>query len=247
MGLFGTSNGALATQMQNNNQSNFKAMNNLLTLQDNHVEEFLLYHGEAFLTTFEKLLEDVVQRVVSAMLADLHFKLEPTQGDITLEKTCLTKYQQITEENIELDIQKILTASVNSEVVYQRQMAKSQYLEAQGFGDGANPQMAGAAAAAGGAMVGGAAMGMQGAGVGPNGMPIQGAPPQGGMNQQMMNQQQAFNNQSGYPVPPAGYDNYNNPYWIDPATGQATYSPPNSGLGLSKMISKGAAWAKWLA
>lgn len=239
MGLFGTSNGALATQMQNNSQSNFKAMNNLLTLQDNHVEEFLLYHGEAFLTTFERLLEDVVQRVVSQMLADLHFKLEPTQGDITLEKSCLTKYQQITEENIELDIQKILAASVNSEVVYQRQMAKSQYLEAQGFGDGSNPQMGGGAAMAGAGMAAG--------GMAAGGMQIQGAPPQGGMNQQMMNQQQAFNNQSGYPVPPAGYDQYNNPYWVDPQTGQATYTPPNSGLGLSKMISKGAAWAKWLA
>tara|TARA_R100001015_G_C4634238_1_gene200386 strand:- start:2329 stop:3072 length:744 start_codon:yes stop_codon:yes gene_type:complete len=247
MGLFGTSNGALATQMNNNSQSNFKAMNNLLTLQDNHVEEFLLYHGEAFLTTFEKLLEDVVQRVVSQMLADLHFKLDATQGDIILEKTCLTKYQQITEENIELDIQKILGASVNSEVVYQRQMAKSQYLEAQGFGDGSNPQGGGNM----GAPMAAGAMGVGAAGaaaaMGPNGMPIQGAPPQGGMNQQMMMQQNAMNNQSGYPVPPAGYDNYNNPYWIDPATGQASYTPPNSGLGLGKMISKGAAWAKWLA
>jgi hypothetical protein len=239
MGLWGTSNGALATQMNNNSQSNFKAMNNLLTLQDNHVEEFLLYHGEAFLTTFEKLVEDVVQRVVSQMLADLHFKLEPTQGDITLEKSCLTKYQQITEENIELDIQKILGASVNSEVVYQRQMAKSQYLEAQGFGDGSNLQMGGEAGMAGAGMAAG--------GMAVGGMQIQGAPPQGGMNQQMMQQQAAMNNQSGYPVPPSGYDNYNNPYWIDPQTGQATYSPPNSGLGLGKMISKGAAWAKWLA
>ena len=42
MGILGTSNGALATQINNNNQNNFKAMNNLLTLQDNHVEEFLL-------------------------------------------------------------------------------------------------------------------------------------------------------------------------------------------------------------
>ena len=239
MGLFGTSNGAIVSQMNNNNQSNFKAMNNLLTLQDNHVEEFLLYHGEAFLTTFERLLEDVVQRVVSQMLADLHFKLEPTQGDITLEKSCLTKYQQITEENIELDIQKILAASVNSEVVYQRQMAKSQYLEAQGFGDGSNPQMGGGAAMAGAGMAAG--------GMAAGGMQIQGAPPQGGMKQQMMQHQAAMNNQSGYPVPPAGYDQYNNPYWIDPQTGQATYSPPNSGLGLGKMISKGAAWAKWLA
>ena len=245
MGLWGTSNGALATQMNQNSQSDFKAMNNLLTLQDNHVEEFLLYHGEAFFTAFEKLLEDVIERVVSQMLSDLHFKLDAAQGDMILEKTCLTKYQQITEENIELDIQKILGSSVNQEVVYQRQMAKSQYLEAQGFGDGSNPQMAGAAMAggpmgaagmAGGAMVGGAA-----------GMQIAGQPPQGGMNQQMMQQQQAFGNESGYPIPPAGYDNYNNPYWMDPATGQASYTPPNSGLGLGKMISKGAAWAKWLA
>ena len=48
MGILGTSNGALASQMNQHNQDNFKAMNNLLTLQDNHVEEFLLYHGEAF-------------------------------------------------------------------------------------------------------------------------------------------------------------------------------------------------------
>ena len=34
---------------------------------------------------------------------------------------------------------------------------------------------------------------------------------------------------------------------IDPNTGQMTYSPPASGLGLGKMITKGAAWAKWLA
>ena len=60
MGLFGTSNGAIATQLQTNNSSTFKSMNNLLTLQDNHVEEFFQYHGEAFLTSFEKMMEDVM-------------------------------------------------------------------------------------------------------------------------------------------------------------------------------------------
>ena len=211
MGLLGTSNSALASQMIQNNDKSFKAMNNLLTLQDNHVEEFLLYHGEAFFTSYEKLLEDVIERVMSRMLTKLHFKLEATQGDITLEKGCLAEYERITEENIQLDIQQILGASINQEVVYQRQMAKNQYLEAQGFGDGG------------------------------------GQPMMGNMNQNMAMGQGAMTNQSGYPVPPSGYDNYNNPYWIDPATGQATYSPPNSGLGLGKMIQKGAAWAKWLA
>ena len=59
--------------------------------------------------------------------------------------------------------------------------------------------------------------------------------------------QGAMTNTSGYPIPPSGYDNYNNPYWMDPATGQASYTAPNAGLGLGKMIQKGAAWAKWLA
>ena len=63
MGILGTSNGALASQMNQHNNDNFKAMNNLLTLQDNHVEEFLLYHGEAFFSAYEKLLEDVIERV----------------------------------------------------------------------------------------------------------------------------------------------------------------------------------------
>lgn len=229
MGLLGTSNSALASQMTQNNDKSFKAMNNLLTLQDNHVEEFLLYHGEAFFTSYEKLLEDVIERVMSKMLTKLHFKLEATQGDITLEKQCLAEYERITEENIQLDIQQILQSSINQEVVYQRQMAKNQYLEAQGFGDG-KTQMGGQPP--------------MGGNVPAN---IQGSPMTGGMNQNMAMGQGAMANQSGYPVPPSGYDNYNNPYWIDPATGQATYTPPNSGLGLGKMIQKGAAWAKWLA
>ena len=234
MGILGTSNGALASQMNQHSTDNFKAMNNLLTLQDNHVEEFLLYHGESFFTAYEKLLEDVIERVMSKMLTKLHFKLEATQGDIKLEKMCLAEYERITEENIQLDIQQILGASINQEVVYQRQMAKSQYLEAQGFGDGGSPAGQGMPANTG----------MMNNQV-PNN--IQGQQMTGGMNQNMAMGQAAMTNQSGYPVPPAGYDNYNNPYWIDPATGQASYNPPSAGLGLGKMIQKGAAWAKWLA
>lgn len=52
MGLFGTSNGALSTQMNSMSQQNFKSVNNLLTLQENHVEEFFQYHGEQFLNAF---------------------------------------------------------------------------------------------------------------------------------------------------------------------------------------------------
>ena len=232
MGILGTSNGALASQMNQHNSDNFKAMNNLLTLQDNHVEEFLLYHGEAFFTAYEKLLEDVIERVMSKMLTKLHFKLEATQGDIKLEKMCLAEYERITEENIQLDIQQILGASINQEVVYQRQMAKSQYLEAQGFGDGGSPPGQGMPANQGITQV-------------PNN--IAGQPATGAMNQNIAMGQAAMTNQSGYPVPPAGYDNYNNPYSIDPQTGQASYTPPSAGLGLGKMIQKGAAWAKWLA
>ena len=36
--MWGTSNNALAKQMTANNQEQFKSMNNLLTLQENHVE-----------------------------------------------------------------------------------------------------------------------------------------------------------------------------------------------------------------
>ena len=109
-------------------------------------------------------------------------------------------------------------------------MAKQQYLESQGFAaPSQEAQMA--------------SMQPQ------QGVPanIQGAPAMGGMNQQMMQQQMAFNNQSGYPIPPAGYDQYNNPYWIDPNTGQPSYTPPTSGLGLAGALSKAVAWAKWLA
>jgi len=214
-----TLNSALAT----NQGQTFKAVNNLLTLQENHVEEFFQYHGEDFLGAFEKMMEDVVQRVVSEMLGSLEFSLDTNTGHIKLIDKCLTGYQRVTQENIDLDIAQILATAVNSEVIMQRKMAKQQYLESQGFSpstSGQNTQMTvnqgvGMGAASGG--FGGAAM---------------------GLNQGM---------QSGYPVPPNGYDQMNNPYWIDPQTGQMTYSPPNSGLGIGGKLVKAAAWAKWLA
>jgi len=214
-----TLNSALAT----NQGQTFKAVNNLLTLQENHVEEFFQYHGEDFLAAFEKMMEDVVQRVVSEMLGTLEFTLDTTSGHIKLVDKCLTGYQRVTQENIDLDIAQILATAVNSEVIMQRKMAKQQYLESQGFSpstSGQNTQMTvnqgvGMGAASGG--FGGAAM---------------------GLNQGM---------QSGYPVPPNGYDQMNNPYWIDPQTGQMTYSPPNAGLNLGGKLVKAAAWAKWLA
>jgi hypothetical protein len=241
MGILGTSNSTLASQMQTNQKSSFKTMNNLLTLQENHVEEFFQYHGVDFLQAFEKLMEDVVERVVSQMLIKLEFDSGGSSGKITVAPDCLKEYERITQENIDLDIQMILNSAVNSEVIMQRKMAKNSYLESQGFGVDS------------GQMTNGGQMGGQ--------MPqqqsnlnIQGTPQTGNMNQQMNMQMQAMNNQSGYPIPPAGYDNYNNPYWIDQMTGQMTYTPPSSGLGLAgaaqgigKAIGKGAAWAKWLA
>ena len=213
----------LNNALSNNQNQTFKAVNNLLTLQENHVEEFFQYHGEDFLQAFEKLLEDVVQRVVSDMLGNLQFSLDTTSGHISLVDKCLSDYQRITQENIDLDIAQILATAVNSEVIMQRKMAKQQYLESQGFspsttGQNTQPTVnagVGMGAAQGG--YGGAAM---------------------GINQGM---------QSGYPIPPNGYDQMNNPYWIDPQTGQMSYSPPNSGMGLGGKLVKAAAWAKWLA
>tara|TARA_R100001594_G_scaffold133255_1_gene173889 strand:- start:541 stop:1200 length:660 start_codon:yes stop_codon:yes gene_type:complete len=214
-----TLNNALA----NSQQQNFKTVNNLLTLQENHVEEFFQYHGEEFMQAFEKLMEDTIKRTVSDMLSQLEFSLDTTSGSIKLIDKCLSNYQRVTQENIDLDIQSLLNTAVNSEVIMQRKMAKQQYLESQGFNpstSGQNSQMTvqqgvGMGAAQGG--YGGAAM---------------------GINQGI---------QSGYPIPPNGYDQMNNPYWIDPNTGQITYSPPSSGLGLGNKLVKAASWAKWLA
>ena len=214
-----TLNNALASSQQ----QNFKTVNNLLTLQENHVEEFFQYHGEEFMQAFEKLMEDTIKRTVSEMLSQLEFSLDTGNGSIKLIDKCLSNYQRVTQENIDLDIQSLLNTAVNSEVIMQRKMAKQQYLESQGFNpstSGQNSQMTvqqgvGMGAAQGG--YGGAAM---------------------GINQGM---------QSGYPIPPNGYDQMNNPYWLDPNTGQITYSPPSSGLGLGNKLVKAASWAKWLA
>ena len=233
MGLFGTSNTALSTQMNSMSQQNFKSVNNLLTLQENHVEEFFQYHGEQFLNAFEQLLEDVTTRVVSQMLVKLKM-VSNNNGDLEIHPDSLSEFTTITQENIDLDIVNLLATAVNSEVIMQRRMAKQQYLESQGF---TSPTQTGGG--------GGMQQPTNPQGLDPS--QIQGGNMSVGMNNAMMQQQMAFNNQSGYPVPPSGYDQMNNPYWIDPATGQPTYTPPQSGLGLAQGIGKAVAWAKWLA
>ena len=224
----------LNTALQGQQTNTFKAVNNLLTLQDNHVEEFLQFHGHEFFLGIEKFLEDIVERVMSEMLSKLEFNVDNTSGTMKLNEYCLKEYERITQENIELDIQAILAASLNMEVVNERRLAKNSYLESQGF----NPQSPASPAGQGMPANNGMMQGQQ----------IQGQPMGGQINQQMAMQQ---NNQSGYPVPPAGYDNYGNPYWLDPNTGQVSYTAPSSGLGIGRAamqgIGKAAAWAKWLA
>jgi len=241
MGVFGTSNGQIANQINDSQTAQFKAVNNLLTLQENHVEEFFEYHGVQFLTAFEQLIEDVVERVVSQQLKSLKFNTAST-GEIVLHADSEAAYNNVSDANLQLDIQNLLAAAVNTEVILQRRMAKQQYLETKGFSAGAAAPMQ--------SPMGQPAMGQPAMGQPPN---IQGQAAFGGVNSQIAMQQQAFNpmNQSGYPIPPAGYDQMNNPYWIDPATGQPSYTPPQSGLGLGSALvhgaSKAAAWAKWLA
>ena len=216
MGILGTSNGTVLGAVQAQGDQQFKNVNNLLSLQDNHVEEFFQYHGEQFLTSLEKLMEDVIERVVSQMLAKLSF--ESSGGNLTLNRDSLREYERITQENIDLDIKNLLDSAINTEVVMQRKMAKQQYLESQGFG-GSNT----------GTPTAGAAL--------------------AGVTGNLAQYQQihgAMNNGTGYPVPPSGQDGYGRPYWIDPQTGQMSYEPPKSGLGLGGAIQKGAAWAKWL-
>tara|TARA_R100000458_G_C8276563_1_gene251919 strand:+ start:213 stop:944 length:732 start_codon:yes stop_codon:yes gene_type:complete len=243
MGVFGTSNRNISQQITQQGAADFKAVNNLLTLQENHVEEFFTYHGVEFLTALEKLMEDVTERVVSQMLVKLKF-INDTNGDLVIGNDALREYEAITAENITLDIQSIVAAAVNTEVIMQRKMAKQQYLEAQGFATSQVPNTqptqqfnAPQQYSQGG---------MPNAG-GLNPSEISGGNPMIQANAMVMQQQQALNNPSGYPVQPAGYDQMNNPYWIDPNTGQPTYTPPGSGLGLTSMIQKGAAWAAWLA
>ena len=238
MGWLGTSNRNLSSQITSQGAADFKAVNNLLTLQENHVEEFFTYHGEQFLTAMEKLMEDVTQRVVSQMLSKLRFT-QGTSGEMVIHADALREYETITAENITLDLQTLLASSLNSEVIMQRKLAKKQYLESQGY---APPQQQ-----------------TQQTQYSPNqyqqtynpqGMDpsqIQGGGQVVAVQAEMQRQQQAFNNPSGFPVQPAGYDTMGNPYWIDPQTGQASYTAPGRGLGLGKMIQKGAAWAAWLS
>ena len=217
MGILGTSNGTVMNAVQQQGDQQFKSMNNLLSLQDNHVEEFFQYHGEQFLTALEKLMEDVIERVVSQMLAKLAFSASGT--GMVINADAMREFEKITQENIDLDIQKLLQTAVNTEVINQRKLAKQQYLESQGFGGGMNNAVQ---PTAGMAMAG--VMGQQ---------------------QQYNQMNGAMNNGTGYPVPPNGTDGYGRPYWID-QQGQMSYEPPQSGLGLGSAIQKGAAWAKWL-
>ncbi len=230
MGLFGTSNSTLMNTMQSNQQAQFKTMNNLLTLQENHVEDFFQYHGEAFLAALAQLMTDTVEKVLGQMLPQLAF-VTNNNGDITMSPDAVAAMGSITEANINLDLQTLLASAINSEVIMQRRMAKAQYLESQGFasqGQGSSQPPVANPSGVDPSMITGGNASVQ-------------------ANAMMQQQHMAFNNQSGYPIPPAGYDNMNNPYWIDPQTGQMSYTPPSSGLGLASAMSKGIAWAKWLA
>ena len=212
----GTSNKTVLNAVQAQNDQQFKNVNNLLSLQDNHVEEFFQYHGEKFLQAFEKMMEDVVQRVVSQMLSSLAFTTDSTTGGLKIHPDAMREFEKITQENIELDIQQILAVALNTEVINQRKLAKQQYLESQGFSGSGGPSA---------------------------GMAIAGIT---GQTQQYQQMHGAMNNGSGYPIPPSGTDGYGRPYWIDPNNGQMSYEPPSSGLHLGSAIQKGAAWAKWL-
>jgi len=221
MGVFGTSNGAVLGAVQAQNDQQFKSMNNLLSLQENHVEEFFQYHGEQFLSTLEKLMEDMTERVVSRMLSSLEFVQDSTTGNIKVSSDCKTSLNTITQENINSDMTNVLNAAINTEVIAQRKMAKQQYLESQGF---SSPQATGQ---------------MQGQ--------MQGQIPTQNIQQGAYGATGlAMNNNSGYPIPPTGQDNYGRPYWIDQQTGQMTYEPPQSGLHLAQKAQKLAAWGKWL-
>ena len=214
---FRTSNKAVLGAVQAQGDQQFKNVSNLLSLQENHVEEFFQYHGEQFFAAMEKLLEDVIERSVSQMLTKLVFVQDSTSGTMKLQSGSLAEFEKITQENIDLDLTRLLDSAINTEVINQRKMAKQQYLESQGFSS-PNAQVSAGAAIAGVT----------------------------GNMQQYQQMQGAVNNGSGYPVPPNGTDGYGRPYWIDPQTGQMSYEPPSSGLGLGSAIQKGAAWAKWL-
>ena len=183
MGLFGTSNTSLYNTMQTNQQAQFKTMNNLLTLQENHVEDFFQYHGEAFLTALAQLVGDVVNKTVSEILTNLEF-VSASNGNLTLSSDAVTNLNGITQANIELDLQTLLASAINSEVIMQRRMAKTQYLESQGFAMPQEQQ----------STMGGMGVANPG-GVDPS--MIQGGNASVQANAMMQQQQMAFNNQSG--------------------------------------------------
>ena len=112
--MLGTSNRTDLREVQNAQQQNFKPVNNLLTLQENHVEEFFEYHGENFLFALEKLMEDVTERVVAKMLGSLEFVHNTTNNMITVQESCLREFEKVTQENIDLDIQNLLATALNS-------------------------------------------------------------------------------------------------------------------------------------
>ena len=145
MGILGTSNGTVLNSFQAQNDQQFKNVNNLLSLQDNHVEEFFQYHGKEFLSALEQLMEDVVNRVVSQLLSKLSFTT--VGSNLNINNDALQEFNKISQEKIELDLNNLLQSAINTEVVNQRKLAKQQYLESQGFGGGMAQPTAGMAIA----------------------------------------------------------------------------------------------------
>tara|TARA_R100000353_G_scaffold90531_1_gene66828 strand:+ start:6887 stop:7534 length:648 start_codon:yes stop_codon:yes gene_type:complete len=145
MGILGTSNGTVLNAVQAQNDQQFKNVNNLLSLQDNHVEEFFQYHGKEFLSALEQLMEDVVNRVVSQLLSKLSFTT--VGSNLNINNDALQEFNKISQEKIELDLNNLLQSAINTEVVNQRKLAKQQYLESQGFGGGMAQPTAGMAIA----------------------------------------------------------------------------------------------------
>jgi CRISPR/Cas system CSM-associated protein Csm5 (group 7 of RAMP superfamily) len=145
LGILGTSNGTVLTAVQAQNDQQFKNVNNLLSLQDNHVEEFFQYHGKEFLSALEQLMEDVVNRVVSQLLSKLSFTT--VGSNLNINNDTLQEFNKISQEKIELDLNSLLQSAINAEVVNQRKLAKQQYLESQGFGGGMPQPTAGMAIA----------------------------------------------------------------------------------------------------
>ena len=114
MGLFGTSNGAVMGAVNAQTDQQFKNVSNLLSLQENHVEEFFQYHGQQFFSALEQLMEDVVARSVSQMLTQLVFVQDSTTGTMKLQSGSLAEFERITKENIDLDLTRLLDSAINT-------------------------------------------------------------------------------------------------------------------------------------